>query len=49
MVGLPSAAAEVRRQARELHAVAQLEFVDVDVPDGETAERTAERVLEALG
>ena len=49
VVGLPSAAAEVRRQARELHALAQLEFVDVDVPDGESAERTAERVLDALG
>ena len=37
VVGLPSAAAEVRRGARELHAIARLEFVDVDVPDGENA------------
>ncbi len=48
VVGLPSAAAEVRRQARELHAVARLDFHDVDVPDGESPEDTAARVLEAL-
>jgi hypothetical protein len=48
VVALPVASAEVRREARELHAAAGLPFVDLHVPDGETPERTAERALEAL-
>ena len=49
VVALPAASAEVRREARELHAAAQLPFEDVHIPDGEAPERTAERVLVALG
>ena len=48
VVALPAASAEVRREARELHAAAGLAFVDLHVPDGETPERTAERALEVL-
>jgi bifunctional enzyme CysN/CysC len=48
VVALPAASAELRREGRELHALAGLPFVDLQVPDGEDAERTAERVLEAL-
>jgi bifunctional enzyme CysN/CysC len=48
VAALPAASAEVRREARELHALAGLRFVDLHIPDGEAPERTAERVLEAL-
>ena len=48
VVALPAASAEARREARELHALAELPFLDVHIPDGEAPERTAERVLEAL-
>jgi bifunctional enzyme CysN/CysC len=48
VAALPAASAEVRREARELHAAAGLRFVDLHIPDGEAPERTAERVLEAL-
>ena len=48
VVALPAASAEARREARELHAAADLPFLDVHIPDGEAPERTAERVLEAL-
>ena len=48
VAALPAASAEVRREARELHALAGLSFVDLHIPDGEAPERTAERVLEAL-
>jgi bifunctional enzyme CysN/CysC len=48
VVALPAASAEVRREGRELHAQAGLPFVDLHIPDGESPERTAERVLEAL-
>ena len=48
VVALPAASAEARREARELHALADLPFLDVHIPDGEAPERTAERVLEAL-
>ena len=44
-----AASAEVRREARELHAAADLPFIDLHVPDGESPQRTAERALEALG
>jgi adenylylsulfate kinase-like enzyme len=49
VVALAAASAEVRREGRELHAQADLEFVDLHVPDGEAPERTAERALELLG
>ena len=49
VAALPAASAEVRREARELHAAADLPFIDLHVPDGERPERTAERALEALG
>ena len=48
VAALPAASAEVRREARELHAAAGLPFVDLHIPDGEAPGRTAERVLEAL-
>ena len=48
VVALPAASAELRREARELHAAAGLHFEDLHIPDGEPSERTAERVLEAL-
>ncbi len=48
VAALPAASAEVRREARELHAAADLAFLDLHVPDGEPPERTAERALEAL-
>ena len=48
VVALPHAPAELRREARELHAAAGLHFEDLHIPDGEPSERTAERVLEAL-
>jgi bifunctional enzyme CysN/CysC len=48
VVALPASSAEDRREARELHALASLPFVDLHVPDGEPAGRTAERVLDAL-
>jgi bifunctional enzyme CysN/CysC len=48
VVALPHASAELRREARELHAAAGLHFEDLHIPDGEPSERTAERVLEAL-
>jgi hypothetical protein len=46
---LAAASAEVRREGRELRAQAELEFVDLHVPEGEAPERTAERALELLG
>ena len=49
VAALPAASAEVRREARELHAAADLPFIDLHVPDGESPERTAERALEVLG
>jgi bifunctional enzyme CysN/CysC len=48
VAALPAASAEVRREARELHAAADLPFLDLHVPDGESPERTAERALAAL-
>ena len=48
VVALPHAPAELRREARELHAAAGLDFEDLHIPDGEPSGRTAERVLEAL-
>ena len=48
VAALPAASAEVRREARELHAAADLAFLDLHVPDGESPERTAERALAAL-